>query len=200
MMALLKVAPGTSRVHASHLAFERLTQLGISLPVIHHITFPDGSSRDDLVLQSGAPCSAPMQHPGGRGWGAGVHWCCSWRRCCCVAACLTSPSLQPPPALPCCRQHGGRPDGGRLRRRPGDRVRHRGCRLPAHNLLRPAAGAQRVGCAACWVCAREGAREAARRCGGGRGLWRAAALLLAPFSLLSLAPSLSAGLRSLLLL
>ena len=75
VMALLKVAPGTSRVHASRLAFERLTQLGISLPVIHHITFPDGSSRDDLVLQSGAParltaCEAPDAF-GGRGGGGG---------------------------------------------------------------------------------------------------------------------------------
>ncbi|KAL4857829.1 4-hydroxy-3-methylbut-2-en-1-yl diphosphate synthase (ferredoxin) [Chlorella vulgaris] len=53
VMGLLKTAPGLSRVHASRRVFEQLQQQEISLPIIHHITFPDGSSRDDIVLQAG---------------------------------------------------------------------------------------------------------------------------------------------------
>ena len=52
-MVLLKTAPGVSRVHASRRVFEALQQHGIEVPVIHHIAFPDGTARDDLILTSG---------------------------------------------------------------------------------------------------------------------------------------------------
>ncbi|KAL4448645.1 hypothetical protein ABPG75_005864 [Micractinium tetrahymenae] len=54
VLALLKIAPGVSRVHASRRVFEQLQQQQIDLPVIHHITFADGTCRDDIVLQSGS--------------------------------------------------------------------------------------------------------------------------------------------------
>ncbi|KAI3426108.1 hypothetical protein D9Q98_008487 [Chlorella vulgaris] len=60
VMGLLKTAPGLSRVHASRRVFEQLQQQEISLPIIHHITFPDGSSRDDIVLQAGSMVGALM--------------------------------------------------------------------------------------------------------------------------------------------
>ncbi len=101
-VALLKIAPGVSRVHASRRVFEQLQQQKVhagagffqgagtrtcrpppscnswsalpallpahslfcpppappqvDVPVIHHITFADGTVRDDLVLQSGECC------------------------------------------------------------------------------------------------------------------------------------------------
>jgi (E)-4-hydroxy-3-methylbut-2-enyl-diphosphate synthase len=59
-VALLKIAPGVSRVHASRRVFEQLQQQKVDVPVIHHITFADGTVRDDLVLQSGSKVGALM--------------------------------------------------------------------------------------------------------------------------------------------
>lgn len=43
MLALLNVAPGVSRVHASRRFFERLQSHGVDIPVIHQRTFPAGA-------------------------------------------------------------------------------------------------------------------------------------------------------------
>lgn len=53
VVALLKVAPGVSRVHASRRVFETLEKRDVGIPVIHHLAFPDGSVRDDIILTSG---------------------------------------------------------------------------------------------------------------------------------------------------
>jgi (E)-4-hydroxy-3-methylbut-2-enyl-diphosphate synthase len=42
-MALLDVAPGVSRVHASRRFFERLAQHDIDIPVIHRRSFNAGA-------------------------------------------------------------------------------------------------------------------------------------------------------------
>ncbi|CAI5518354.1 unnamed protein product [Closterium sp. Naga37s-1] len=47
-----------SRVHSSRRLFEFLQSNNIMTPVIHHISFPEGTSKDDLVLQSGAEAGA----------------------------------------------------------------------------------------------------------------------------------------------
>ncbi|CAI5512367.1 unnamed protein product [Closterium sp. Naga37s-1] len=47
-----------SRVHSSRRLFEFLQTNNITTPVIHHISFPEGTSKDDLVLQSGAEAGA----------------------------------------------------------------------------------------------------------------------------------------------
>ncbi|CAI5984201.1 unnamed protein product [Closterium sp. NIES-65] len=47
-----------SRVHSSRRLFEFLQSNNITTPVIHHISFPEGTSKDDLVLQSGAEAGA----------------------------------------------------------------------------------------------------------------------------------------------
>lgn len=44
-LLLLKTAPGASRVHTSRRVFERLQAAGCDVPVVHHITFPDGVER-----------------------------------------------------------------------------------------------------------------------------------------------------------
>ncbi len=53
VMVLLKIAPGVSRVHASRRVFEVLRQHSIDVPVVHHITFPDGASRDEIIITAG---------------------------------------------------------------------------------------------------------------------------------------------------
>ncbi|CAI5468580.1 unnamed protein product [Closterium sp. Yama58-4] len=51
-----------SRVHASRRLFEFLPSNNITTPVIHHISFPDGTSKDDRVLQSGAEAGCRMRN------------------------------------------------------------------------------------------------------------------------------------------
>lgn len=63
-MALLKTAPGVSRVHASRRVFEALQQQGVDIPVIHHIAFSDGTDREGIILTSGGW--------GEWGWGVGA--------------------------------------------------------------------------------------------------------------------------------
>lgn len=59
-LALLRIAPGLSRVHASRKVFEILQSHGIDTPVIHHIAFPDGTDRDEIIISSGAQIGALM--------------------------------------------------------------------------------------------------------------------------------------------
>lgn len=42
-----------SRVHAARRLFEYLSDNSLNFPVIHHIQFPSGSHRDDLVIRAG---------------------------------------------------------------------------------------------------------------------------------------------------
>lgn len=59
-LALLKIAPGESRVHSSRRVFEVFQKNDVQIPVIHHITFPDGSERDDIIISAGAQVGAMM--------------------------------------------------------------------------------------------------------------------------------------------
>ena len=59
-VALLKIAPGVSRVHASRRVFEVFQKNDVQTPVIHHITFPDGTDRDEIIIASGAQVGAMM--------------------------------------------------------------------------------------------------------------------------------------------
>ncbi|KAE9616675.1 putative (E)-4-hydroxy-3-methylbut-2-enyl-diphosphate synthase (ferredoxin) [Lupinus albus] len=47
-----------SRVHAARRLFEYLANNSLSFPVIHHIQFPNGVHRDDLVIGAGANAGA----------------------------------------------------------------------------------------------------------------------------------------------
>lgn len=53
-VVLLSIKDGVSRVHASRRVFETLQRESIPLPVVHHIRFPAGTLRDDIVLNTGA--------------------------------------------------------------------------------------------------------------------------------------------------
>lgn len=59
-VALLKIAPGVSRVHASRRVFEVFQKNDIQIPVVHHITFPDGTERDEIIISAGAQVGALM--------------------------------------------------------------------------------------------------------------------------------------------
>ena len=59
-VALLKIAPGVSRVHASRRVFEVFQKNDVQTPVVHHITFPDGTDRDEIIISSGAQVGAMM--------------------------------------------------------------------------------------------------------------------------------------------
>ncbi|BBN11194.1 (E)-4-hydroxy-3-methylbut-2-enyl-diphosphate synthase [Marchantia polymorpha subsp. ruderalis] len=48
----------SSRVHASRRLFEYLESNCINFPVIHHLNFPAGTLRDDLVIKSGSEAGA----------------------------------------------------------------------------------------------------------------------------------------------
>ncbi|XP_038895330.1 4-hydroxy-3-methylbut-2-en-1-yl diphosphate synthase (ferredoxin), chloroplastic [Benincasa hispida] len=47
-----------SRVHAARRLFEYLSENGLTFPVIHHIQFPNGVHRDDLVIGAGSNAGA----------------------------------------------------------------------------------------------------------------------------------------------
>lgn len=47
-----------SRVHSARRLFEFLQTNDVTTPVIHHLAYPEGVSKDDLVLQSGAEAGA----------------------------------------------------------------------------------------------------------------------------------------------
>jgi len=44
----------SSRVHASRRVFEVIKAAGITVPVIHHIQFPESAARDELVIKTGS--------------------------------------------------------------------------------------------------------------------------------------------------
>ncbi|KAJ6927872.1 hypothetical protein NC651_011784 [Populus alba x Populus x berolinensis] len=46
------------RVHAARRLFEYLADKALSVPVIHHIQFPKGVRRDDLVIGAGTDAGA----------------------------------------------------------------------------------------------------------------------------------------------
>jgi len=54
VVALLNVKDGVSRVHASRRVFEALKRAGGRLPVVHHIRFPEGAVRDEVVINTGS--------------------------------------------------------------------------------------------------------------------------------------------------
>lgn len=58
VVALLDVAAGVSRVHASRRVFQALAAADSDVPVIHHARFPDNISRDALVLTAGTEIGA----------------------------------------------------------------------------------------------------------------------------------------------
>lgn len=60
MVALLDIAPGVSRVHASRRVFEALAAAQCDIPVIHHARFAPNISRDALVLTAGTEIGAML--------------------------------------------------------------------------------------------------------------------------------------------
>lgn len=58
VMALLEIAPGVSRVHASRRIFELLQRHQIDISVIHFRSFPEGTSGDDIIMQTGSEVGA----------------------------------------------------------------------------------------------------------------------------------------------
>ncbi|KIZ04819.1 hypothetical protein MNEG_3143 [Monoraphidium neglectum] len=54
VVALLNVADGTSRVHASRRVFQALKDAGVTIPVVHHIRFGEGAVRDEIVINTGS--------------------------------------------------------------------------------------------------------------------------------------------------
>jgi (E)-4-hydroxy-3-methylbut-2-enyl-diphosphate synthase len=59
-IVLLKTSPGVSRVHSSRRVFEVLKRHDISVPVIHHVAFADGTSRDEIIISAGSQVGALM--------------------------------------------------------------------------------------------------------------------------------------------
>lgn len=47
-----------SRVHASRRLFEYLQSNSLAVPVIHHLVFPEGTHRDDVVIRAGSEAGA----------------------------------------------------------------------------------------------------------------------------------------------
>ncbi|KAK9828634.1 hypothetical protein WJX72_001221 [[Myrmecia] bisecta] len=58
VLALLNIAPGVSRVHASRRVFEILRKHDIDISVIHHRSFPVGTSRDSIIITAGTEIGA----------------------------------------------------------------------------------------------------------------------------------------------
>lgn len=58
VVVLLGIKQGVSRHHASRYVFEVMARHGVQQPVIHHITFPKSSDRDEIVLRGGSEVGA----------------------------------------------------------------------------------------------------------------------------------------------
>ena len=58
ILALLAIAPGVSRVHASRRVFESLARAGADVAIIHHLRLPAGASRDQIILTAGSEIGA----------------------------------------------------------------------------------------------------------------------------------------------
>jgi (E)-4-hydroxy-3-methylbut-2-enyl-diphosphate synthase len=56
--ALLEVAPGVSRIHASRRVFEQLRRQDIDIAVIHHRSFEDNASQDEIIMTAGTEIGA----------------------------------------------------------------------------------------------------------------------------------------------
>jgi (E)-4-hydroxy-3-methylbut-2-enyl-diphosphate synthase len=54
VVALLNIQDGVSRIHASRRVFDALKRHGSQLAVLHHIRFPEGTDRDDIVINTGS--------------------------------------------------------------------------------------------------------------------------------------------------
>jgi (E)-4-hydroxy-3-methylbut-2-enyl-diphosphate synthase len=66
--ALLEVAPGVSRIHASRRVFEQLRRQDIDIAVIHHRSFVDNASQDEIIMTAGTEIGALLVD----GYGDGV--------------------------------------------------------------------------------------------------------------------------------
>ena len=54
VVVLLNIQDGMSRVHASRRVFDVIKQNEITVPVVHHIRFAPGASRDEIVINTGS--------------------------------------------------------------------------------------------------------------------------------------------------
>ena len=54
IVALLNVAAGVSRLHASRRVFDVLKRSGIETPVMHHRVFADPPARDEIIITTGS--------------------------------------------------------------------------------------------------------------------------------------------------
>jgi len=54
VVVLLNIKDGMSRVHASRRVFDVIKQNEITVPVVHHIRFGAGASRDEIVINTGS--------------------------------------------------------------------------------------------------------------------------------------------------
>ncbi|KAG2452668.1 hypothetical protein HYH02_002901 [Chlamydomonas schloesseri] len=54
IVALLATADGVSRLHSSRRVFDALKRHGITTPVVHRISFPAGTVRDEIVITTGS--------------------------------------------------------------------------------------------------------------------------------------------------
>jgi (E)-4-hydroxy-3-methylbut-2-enyl-diphosphate synthase len=53
-VALVNIPDGVSRIHASRRVFDAIKRAGSDIPVLHHIRFPAGASRDEIVIKTGS--------------------------------------------------------------------------------------------------------------------------------------------------
>ncbi|KXZ49849.1 hypothetical protein GPECTOR_19g300 [Gonium pectorale] len=51
---LINTAEGVSRLHSSRRVFDAIKRAGVTSPVIHHIRFPAGTHRDEIVITTGS--------------------------------------------------------------------------------------------------------------------------------------------------
>eukprot|EP00879_Flechtneria_rotunda_P000533 GHRR01000637.1.p1 GENE.GHRR01000637.1~~GHRR01000637.1.p1 ORF type:complete len:730 (+),score=224.04 GHRR01000637.1:217-2406(+) len=54
VVALLDIQDGVSHIHASRRIFDALKRAENDIPIIHHIRFPAGTARDEIVIKTGS--------------------------------------------------------------------------------------------------------------------------------------------------
>ncbi|KAG2492083.1 hypothetical protein HYH03_009579 [Edaphochlamys debaryana] len=54
MVVLISTAPGVSRLHSSRRVFDAIKRHEITTPIIHAISFPKGTMRDEIVITTGS--------------------------------------------------------------------------------------------------------------------------------------------------
>lgn len=80
IVALLATKDGVSRLHSSRRVFDVLKRHGITTPVIHRITFPAGTVRDEIVITTGSLVGGLLVGVGcGCGRGCGFDFWGIWR-------------------------------------------------------------------------------------------------------------------------